>query len=56
VLPDVPTLLELNYPDNPTRAFFGLVAPTGTPDPIIRKLRDEIASIAATPAFPRPAH
>src|SRR5262245_8034383 len=51
ILPDVPTLLELRYPDNPTRAFFGLVAPTGTPDAIIRRLRDEIAAVVAMPAF-----
>ena len=33
VVPNTPTLLELGYPDNPTRAFFGLVAPAGTPKP-----------------------
>ncbi len=51
VVPNTPTLLELGYPDNPTRAFFGLVAPAGTPKPIVRKLRDTIAEIMAIPAF-----
>jgi tripartite-type tricarboxylate transporter receptor subunit TctC len=51
LLPDVPTLIELGYPDNPTRAFFGLVAPAGTPPPIIQKIRDEAARIIAEPEF-----
>jgi tripartite-type tricarboxylate transporter receptor subunit TctC len=51
LLPEVPTLLELGYPDNPTRAFFGLVAPSGTPKPIIDKIRDETARIIADPGF-----
>ena len=51
VVPNTPTLLELGSPDNPTRAFFGLVAPAGTPKPIVRKLRDTIAEIMAIPAF-----
>jgi tripartite-type tricarboxylate transporter receptor subunit TctC len=51
LLPEVPTLTELGYPDNPTRAFFGLVAPSGTPKPIIEKIRDETARIIADPEF-----
>ena len=51
LLPEVPTLLELGYPDNPTRAFFGLVAPSGTPQPIIQKIRDETARVIADPEF-----
>lgn len=51
ILPDVPTLVELGYPDNPTRSFFGLVAPAGTPKPIIDKVRDEVARIVAEPEF-----
>jgi tripartite-type tricarboxylate transporter receptor subunit TctC len=51
LLPQVPTLIELGYPDNPTRAFFGLVAPVGTPPAIIRRFRDEAARIMAEPDF-----
>ncbi len=51
VVPNVPTLIELGYPDNPTRAFFGLVAPKGTPLPIVRKMRDTIAEVMAQPRF-----
>ena len=51
LLPEVPTLQELGYPDNPTRAFFGLVAPSGTPKPIIDRIRDETARVIADPEF-----
>ncbi len=51
LLPDAPTLIELGYPDNPTRAFFGLVAPAGTPGAIIGRIREETARIIAEPEF-----
>jgi tripartite-type tricarboxylate transporter receptor subunit TctC len=51
LFPDVPTLTELGYKGDTTRAYFGLFAPPGTPKPIIRKLRDEIAKIAGEQAF-----
>ncbi len=51
LLPDVPTLTELGYGANLTRLYFGIVAPAGTPQPIIHKLRDEFASIGADPEF-----
>jgi len=51
LFPDVPTLAELGYGENLTRVYFGIVAPAGTPKPIIRKLRDEIARIGAEPEF-----
>src|SRR5262249_27511936 len=37
-LPNVPTLTELNYLDAPYDAMFGIVAPAGTPAPVIDKL------------------
>jgi len=37
-LPDVPTLVEAGYLDAPYDALFGVVAPKGTPAPIIDKL------------------
>jgi tripartite-type tricarboxylate transporter receptor subunit TctC len=53
LLPDVPTLIELGSGDNLTRLYFGIVAPAGTPAPIIHKLRDEFASIGDDPEFRR---
>ncbi|AVP58622.1 tripartite tricarboxylate transporter substrate binding protein BugE [Pulveribacter suum] len=38
VLPDVPTYSELGYPGMGDGGWFGLVAPAGTPRPIIDKL------------------
>jgi len=51
LLPDVPTLRELGYRGPLTRVYFGVVAPAGTPRPIIGKLRDELAAIGAEPGF-----
>ena len=51
LLPDVPTLRELGYRGSITRVFFGIVAPAGTPKPIIDKLRDEMARIGSEPDF-----
>lgn len=46
--PNVPQLKEF-YPAMDFFAWFGLYAPTGTPDPIIRRLSDEINKIARDP-------
>ena len=51
LLPNVPTLAELGYGDNLTRLYFGIVAPAGTPQPIIHKLRDEFAAVGNDPQF-----
>jgi len=53
LFPDIPTLTELGYAPNPTRIYFGIVAPAGTPAPIVHKLRDEIAAIGSDPEFRR---
>lgn len=37
-LPDLPTIAEAGFPAVDARAWFGLLAPTGTPDPIIRRV------------------
>ena len=42
LLPDVPTMVESGYPDFVVRAFFGLVAPAGTPAPVVDKLNATI--------------
>jgi tripartite-type tricarboxylate transporter receptor subunit TctC len=51
LLPDVPTLRELGYQGPLTRVYFGIVAPAGTPKPIVTRLRDEMARIGADPVF-----
>ena len=37
LFPEMPTLAELGYRGNLTRVYFGLVAPAGTPKPIIEQ-------------------
>jgi tripartite-type tricarboxylate transporter receptor subunit TctC len=49
-LPDVPTLKELGY-DAVFSQWTGLFAPAGTPEPVIRKLRDAARQVVADPAF-----
>jgi tripartite-type tricarboxylate transporter receptor subunit TctC len=51
LFPDIPTLSEVGYRGDATRAYFGLYAPAGTPKAIVRKIRDEAARIVGEPAF-----
>jgi tripartite-type tricarboxylate transporter receptor subunit TctC len=41
-LPDVPTIAESGYPGYDFSSWFGMLAPAGTPQPIIARLHDEI--------------
>lgn len=50
LFPEVPTLLELGFP-NLAPAYFAFVAPTGVPKQIIDRLHDEIAAIGNDPEF-----
>src|SRR5262249_55306880 len=49
LLPDVPTLAEAGVPDAEANTFFGLVAPTGTPTSIIRKINGAMNEGMQTP-------
>ena len=49
--PDVPTLEETGYHGAPSRSWYGLFTPVGTPRPIIDRLAKEVASIVSNPAF-----
>ena len=49
LLPDLPTFPELGYPDVLTGSFYGLLAPAGTPRPIIDKLNAVLAKIVRSP-------
>lgn len=48
-LPDVPTLHESGLPGFEAVAWFGLVAPAGTPDVVIQRLNAESRKILAMP-------
>lgn len=49
--PDVPTVAEQGYPGFDAVAWFGLLAPAGTPAPIVRKVNADVAKALAEPAF-----
>jgi tripartite-type tricarboxylate transporter receptor subunit TctC len=51
LIPNVPTLSELGYKINITRSYFGIVAPAGTPKPILERLRNEMAAVINDPGF-----
>ncbi|WP_227870711.1 Bug family tripartite tricarboxylate transporter substrate binding protein [Orrella marina] len=44
-LPDVPTVAEMGYPGFAAGSWFGLLAPTGTPEPVIVELNSKINQI-----------
>jgi tripartite-type tricarboxylate transporter receptor subunit TctC len=47
VLPDVPTVSESGVPGYEATIWLGIMAPTGTPKPIVDKLNGEIAKMLA---------
>jgi tripartite-type tricarboxylate transporter receptor subunit TctC len=49
--PRVPTLKETGYNGPPSRGWYGLFAPAGTPRPIVDRLAKEVAAIVAEPDF-----
>jgi tripartite-type tricarboxylate transporter receptor subunit TctC len=53
MFPDVPTAREQGL-DYDTGSWFGLLAPAGTPDAIIRRLYDAIRDTMAQPEVQRP--
>ena len=48
-LPDVPTVRELGFPNLEMRGWNGFLAPKGTPEAIVAKLQQEIATAAKHP-------
>ena len=48
-LPDVPTLMESGVPGYEAYVWMGLLAPKGTPQPIIDKLYREVVPVLAAP-------
>ncbi|MGO4408188.1 tripartite tricarboxylate transporter substrate binding protein [Bosea sp. RAF48] len=49
--PDTPTVAESGYPDFTVNSWVGLLAPAGTPQPIIDRLHAEIRKIVTEPAL-----
>ena len=49
--PDVPTVAELGLPDLEMGSWMGLVAPAGTPMPVVKALHEEINRIVKMPDF-----
>ena len=47
-LPEIPTVAELGYPGFEAALWLGILAPAGTPKPIIDKLNKELVAIVAT--------
>jgi len=47
LLPDVPTYIELGYPDMGTGGWFGLVAPAKLPAPVLAKLNAAVQKVSA---------
>jgi tripartite-type tricarboxylate transporter receptor subunit TctC len=47
VIPELPTVAESGYPGFEAVSWFALLAPRGTPAPILNKLHQEISKIAA---------
>jgi tripartite-type tricarboxylate transporter receptor subunit TctC len=48
-LPEVPTLQEAGIPDFDVDIWYGLLAPAKTPEPIIRKLSEDLKKVLADP-------
>lgn len=48
-LPDVPTLTESGFPDFSVQSWVGLLAPAGTPEPILARWGKEAGEVLRTP-------
>ena len=48
-LPNVPTMAESGFPNFEAVAWFGLLAPAGTPAPIVERLNREVTGILKSP-------
>lgn len=51
VLPNVPTVTELGFPQFESTAWWAVFAPAKLPEPITQQLRTNIEAIASSPAF-----
>ena len=49
VMPEVPTIIESGLPDYDYDSWFGVLAPAGTPKPILNKVAADIAKVLRAP-------
>ena len=49
LFPDIPTMAEAGYPNYQGGSWLGVLAPKGTPQPIVDRLNKEITKIASDP-------
>lgn len=47
--PDIPTLVELGYPDLIGENWLGLIGPPGVPQPIVQRIHREVMALAKDP-------
>jgi tripartite-type tricarboxylate transporter receptor subunit TctC len=50
-MPDVPTISEIGYRGPVTRSYFGFLAPSATPKPVLEKIAADVRAIASEPVF-----
>jgi tripartite-type tricarboxylate transporter receptor subunit TctC len=46
-VPDLPTMAEAGLPDFVVESWYGLMAPAGTPQPVIAKIHKDVLSVLA---------
>ncbi|ASC64432.1 hypothetical protein B9P52_09010 [Achromobacter denitrificans] len=51
LLPDVPTVAEAGVPGYEASAWHGVLAPRGTPEPVVQTLREAIIKVLADPVL-----
>ena len=51
LLPDVPSMKELGFPEFDVVAWFGLFAPAGTPAPVVSAMNKALNAVLAKPDF-----
>jgi tripartite-type tricarboxylate transporter receptor subunit TctC len=54
VMPEVPTYAEAGFPKMAAPAWWGIVAPAGTPRPVIERLHRDFTKVLRDPAFAEP--
>jgi tripartite-type tricarboxylate transporter receptor subunit TctC len=52
-LPDVPTMVELGYPEFDASSWFGMVAPARTPPAIINRIAEDVHAVLKDPRIER---
>lgn len=51
LIPEVPTFVELGMPDVEYSVWYGLLAPAGTPRPVVERIHADVSRLIADPTF-----